>query len=236
MTKQTFTLVELLVVIAIIAILAAFLMPVLAKARNMALVAQCGNNIKQTATASLMYTDDYGGTLCEINLNGGTWEPDNYWMTHLSPYLTGGQRLNSTAGWRTIGAYQCPVQLAKLRGMGINPAYTYAMSYQLGRNQTATTRWRKITQLPRPSQTLQFTEAGFNSATAVVVLDNFWTEKSAYAPRSYDTGGYYTGGVHDKMNKIAWLDGHASNWFDIASITKPPYSPGQAQDKWKPGL
>src|SRR5262245_61436056 len=54
-----FTLIELLVVIAIIAILAAILFPVFAQAREKARQAGCLSNIKQWATATMMYVQDY---------------------------------------------------------------------------------------------------------------------------------------------------------------------------------
>ncbi len=55
---RAFTLIELLVVIAIIAILAAILFPVFAKARDRAKSTACLNNLKQIATAFRMYADD----------------------------------------------------------------------------------------------------------------------------------------------------------------------------------
>jgi prepilin-type N-terminal cleavage/methylation domain-containing protein len=54
-----FTLIELLVVIAIIAILAAILFPVFARAREQARKTTCASNMKQIATATLMYAQDY---------------------------------------------------------------------------------------------------------------------------------------------------------------------------------
>ncbi len=59
MRKRAFTLIELLVVIAIIAILAAILFPVFAKAREKARQASCNSNLKQLALAALQYHQDY---------------------------------------------------------------------------------------------------------------------------------------------------------------------------------
>jgi prepilin-type N-terminal cleavage/methylation domain-containing protein/prepilin-type processing-associated H-X9-DG protein len=62
-----FTLIELLVVIAIIAILAAILFPVFAKAREKARQTQCLNNQKQLATGLLMYAQDHEDILPQYN-------------------------------------------------------------------------------------------------------------------------------------------------------------------------
>jgi len=59
--RTGFTLIELLVVIAIIAILAAILFPVFARAREKARQASCASNLKQIIVADLMYAQDYDG-------------------------------------------------------------------------------------------------------------------------------------------------------------------------------
>jgi prepilin-type N-terminal cleavage/methylation domain-containing protein/prepilin-type processing-associated H-X9-DG protein len=59
---RAFTLIELLVVIAIIAILAAILFPVFARAREQARLAVCTSNVKQYSNAFLMYIQDYDET------------------------------------------------------------------------------------------------------------------------------------------------------------------------------
>lgn len=70
-SNRAFTLIELLVVIAIIAILAAILFPVFAKAREKARQTSCASNEKQLGVALLQYTQDFDEDL-PCGTNGGT--------------------------------------------------------------------------------------------------------------------------------------------------------------------
>lgn len=83
--NKGFTLIELLVVIAIIAILAAILFPVFAKARERAKTSACLNNEKQIGLACMSYADDYDGVYPpnRIPVVGGTWT----WKRAIQPYL-----------------------------------------------------------------------------------------------------------------------------------------------------
>ncbi len=77
-----FTLIELLVVIAIIAILAAILFPVFAKAREKARQTQCSNNLRQIAVAIHMYAQDCGEMLLP-DMNAA----NQSWASPISQYL-----------------------------------------------------------------------------------------------------------------------------------------------------
>jgi prepilin-type N-terminal cleavage/methylation domain-containing protein/prepilin-type processing-associated H-X9-DG protein len=81
--RSAFTLIELLVVIAIIAILAAILFPVFAKAREKARQTSCASNLKQLGLGLLQYAQDYD----ELLPRGYTSPPSRDWFSDCTPYL-----------------------------------------------------------------------------------------------------------------------------------------------------
>ncbi len=87
--KRGFTLIELLVVIAIIAILAAILFPVFARAREKARQSSCQSNVKQLGLGLLMYLQDYDERM--VLWNAG---PEGAgWAKLIQPYLKNVQLL-----------------------------------------------------------------------------------------------------------------------------------------------
>jgi prepilin-type N-terminal cleavage/methylation domain-containing protein len=95
MKRRGFTLIELLVVIAIIAILAAILFPVFARAREKARQTSCLSNLKQITLGTLMYAQDFD----EMLPQGGHWlyiggvRTMMYWTRAIEPYLKNTQLL-----------------------------------------------------------------------------------------------------------------------------------------------
>jgi len=93
--KKGFTLIELLVVIAIIAILAAILFPVFARAREAARKSSCTSNLNQLGKAFLMYSTDNDEQWCQMWNGNATVDPTRVlnWPSATQPYIKNRQVL-----------------------------------------------------------------------------------------------------------------------------------------------
>lgn len=108
--RRGFTLIELLVVIAIIAILAAILFPVFARAREQARKTACLSNAKQMGLAHLMYAQDYDEVLCLPSV-GACDTPNAYgWADLAFVYI------------KNEGIFNCPTAVARMTlNRNVNP-------------------------------------------------------------------------------------------------------------------
>src|SRR5688572_13499425 len=129
-----FTLIELLVVIAIIALLAAILFPVFARARENARKTSCMNNVKQIGLAWVTYAQDYDEMTVPYSDNGGSTGRHFNWRFILQSYIKSQQAL------------KCP-----------SSAGNIGISYAL--NASVASNGRALADIQRPAQSPVFTDA-----------------------------------------------------------------------------
>lgn len=133
-TKSGFTLIELLVVIAIIALLAAILFPVFARAREQARKTSCANNLKQLVLAAAQYSQDYDELVIPYSTTGGSGGVAFVWNRLVQPYVKSQQILT------------CPSQTAN-RNNG------YAYNFPLG------SAGKSLADVPNATLTPEFADA-----------------------------------------------------------------------------
>ena len=134
--KSAFTLIELLVVIAIIAILAAILFPVFARARENARRSSCQSNMKQILLGIQQYSQDYDEFYPSAALDsGGTAATSNSWDQQVQPYMGTGKTFTSGNATGPL-VFVCPSD-SVARSPNANPrSYALADNGDLGRRST----------------------------------------------------------------------------------------------------
>ena len=195
--RRGFTLIELLVVIAIIAILAAILFPVFARAREKARQASCLSNVKQLALGALMYAQDHDERMM----------PRYY---RIDPAVPGGPNWDN----HLIQPYVSNMQLA------ICPS-TRARSY--GYNQTYL-NWAPLAEIRSPVDTVMFCDVKRAwHPTGGPTWDRNVQPPSRFGdpPQKPDNDeddmpvegdpdyAQRPRGVHNGGANVAWMDGHA---------------------------
>src|SRR4028118_1248712 len=106
--RKGFTLIELLVVIAIIAILAAILFPVFARARENARRASCQSNLKQIGLGVMQYTQDYDELMPRPWYGTSATDTDPKWVDVIQPYVKSTQLFTCPSDSQTHREFVTP--------------------------------------------------------------------------------------------------------------------------------
>ena len=208
--SRGFTLIELLVVIAIIAILAAILFPVFARAREKARQTSCLSNVKELMLGALMYAQDYDEVMLRLNIgyNGRAFiytEPNGnsrtgdyiLWHTMVYPYI------------KNVQIYNCPSYSYRYTGW-----YTGGGSYGLNNyNDGQAMAW-----FEKPAQNMFLAEAGGGDSY------NLDGDDRAATPNNSEMTD---NARHNDGLNSAFCDGHAK-WLSKTNI--PSY--GSSSTYW----
>ncbi|BCW95776.1 MAG: hypothetical protein KatS3mg018_1258 [Fimbriimonadales bacterium] len=197
--RQGFTLIELLVVIAIIAILAAILFPVFAQAREKARQTQCISNLRNSATAALLYVQDYdekfpmpfyytiaNNAPCAMTM-----------FTMIAPYLKNQEVLRCPS---EPDAYDLEASFRALVSGGECGDFTkasYSYNYSVFRTVTTTRDVLNLAEVPFPAETSMIFDAD------LILFEG--TCRNAVGLRQGDTP---VRPRHNGMLNANYVDGH----------------------------
>ncbi len=251
-TAKGFTLIELLVVIAIIAILAAMLLPALAKAKLKAQGIQCMSNHRQLSLAWRMYAEDNNDRIVYASHDGSGGAGNEYAWTWTELSFTSDPKnwdINADITlrplWRynqSAGIYRCPADRSTVTTSTgeVKPRVrTMSMNFFLGGfggssdgapGASPYTLFTKMSQIiggrgtPGAVKTFVFLDQREDS----INWGNFYTQMEGFDPRQenqYKFGQDWPGAYHKRAAGFSFADGHSEIkvWRD--GRTTPPLRP-----------
>ncbi len=222
MKRTGFTLIELLVVIAIIAILAAILFPVFARAREKARQTSCLSNMKQLTLAYMMYAQDYDELTCATHMPYlGLPDPfpldrDDMWVwswasdptrklgSRLMPYCKNEQMFVCPSDSSAIWSYGMNYRMSQYARAGAGGAGPYGYGYG----------GASLGAIARPAEILVLADARGNC---------YYIGNAYYPGYAFRSSGYACGSHvirHNGGANCGFADGHAK-WLN--------------SDKFRPG-
>jgi len=215
--KRGFTLIELLVVIAIIAILAAILFPVFARAREKARQSSCLSNMKQIGLAVLMYAQDYDERIpLQYHNSGG--EPAltltqpggrSVWYVYIEPYLKNRQILECPSSEYDYFYVQDSGGSVKV----YDPALGYGWNYMMCYIQPV-----KLALIMEPASTIMLCEQ-----SGALPYGRWFNEADAGSKNFVWRSKRHNGGAN-----YALYDGHCK-WVSGATVPHAAYEPPYAK-------
>jgi len=222
--RKGFTLIELLVVIAIIAILAAILFPVFARAREKARQASCLSNVKQLGLGLMMYVQDYDERyLGSIYSQSQTAPAETFWGHCVYPYVNNEM------------IFICPTG----GGRGSKAPLTYNnWTFPVRPHYGWNTRlaFKSLAEVQKPADTVALADCS-HQVFASIVGRIAWANSNDYV--RYGNGGPWPNGDPDYMKdeysrhnggeNMTFADGHAK-WMPSQAI----YSRGNSDTFMNP--
>ncbi len=219
--RRGFTLIELLVVIAIIAILAAILFPVFARAREAARATGCRSNLKQLGMAAAMYEQDYD----EICMPAFTRQVGGeLWYDLADPYVKNMSR--SGASYNLNGkVFSCPsAPTPTTDPVNLRRPYGYNFVY-LGRGTTTVS----LAALQAPASTIRIVEIWRIDGTFPAPGIGSYL---AYPPSNGSAANIFPRDWHSDMSNVLFVDGHVKSMKRNQIMMLGGGATGLSTDPW----